>query len=798
MSGYRNRLSLGHPVAWAVAAVVAITAGGCGDFIPPESAGIESSKILKDLGRVETMPEPNIPLPAFFKAPPKIIEQTVGGKPEYKLFYFCQHHTSAEMQKIINEQFASRLFDAKGKSTRVVDYGVTANPATNQLIVRCPAREDAEAVLEFLQEVDLPPIQVKISCLISELYADKTLDWETSLAIEDFLGESIWAGPAGKKFGTAIDQIFQEDSIAAFPGGSLRELARAKMGLKVGYLSRRSHKFTALVDMLESQGYLKILMNPTLQVINGQTARVQSSQKVPLTKTYLRGANSDWFESRQEWENVVDSLQITPHVYGDGSIGLETSILLGSKLTPEGIKQLPIITKKQIDNKETRIRPGESLIIGGLRKSEKRDVVRGIPFLKDIPLLGILFSGRDFEERAVETIFILTPTISTGGIPRDEMKAEIRKRHGEAGPGEDQSEVGFDPFGTRRRARAQERKNNEAEQARIEAEEEKAIARHTTREAEDRAKKAEAKAELAKMRSDRIVAEAEKAKAEAQKAKAEAEAKAKAADAAKAAADKASAEAARMMAEATKAIADATAKLKAAEEARAEAAKIAADATKTKQEAQKARAEAEALAKAAEQAKAQAEAKAKAADQARAIADRATADAARITKEAQDAEVQAEAKAKAAEKAEADAEKAEAPEKAKTPAQTKTDVQASEPNLASAEPHTRAESDRPIASQSRRPGTDPNTAIAQKTIQRAPKPAASTEKAVARNDKTSLPGPGAATASAKPGRKTRDTVAKLGSRAQPGRHRPLSRDPKAEEQDRKTKLLALVLSVLTL
>jgi type II secretory pathway component GspD/PulD (secretin) len=98
-------------------------------------------------------------------------------------------------------------------------------------------------------------------------------------------------------------------------------------------------------------------------------------------------------------------------------------------LTPEGVKQLPIITKKEIENKENRIRPGESLVIGGIRKTEKRDVVRGVPLFQDIPLLGFLFSGRDFEERAVETIFVLTPTISTGGVPTQQVVAEIEKKH---------------------------------------------------------------------------------------------------------------------------------------------------------------------------------------------------------------------------------------------------------------------------------------------------------------------------------------------------------------------------------
>ena len=269
------------------------------------------------------------------------------------------------------------------------------------MIVRCPTRNDVDAVLELLEHVDIPPIQVKIDCLISEIYADKTLDWETTLEIENLLGESIWAGPAGRPFGEAIMELVEDGAtIAAFPGASLRELARARMGLKVGYLSK-DHKFLSLVDLLESHGYLKILMHPSLEVVNGKMAKISSSQRVPVDKTYLHSAQSEFFTTKTEWADVIDSLQITPHVFADGYIGLETKIMLGSKLTPEGIKQINIVTKKEIQNAENRIRPGESLIIGGLRKTERRDVVRGIPFLKDIPILGILFSGRDFEEGAV-------------------------------------------------------------------------------------------------------------------------------------------------------------------------------------------------------------------------------------------------------------------------------------------------------------------------------------------------------------------------------------------------------------
>jgi hypothetical protein len=163
-----------------------------------------AEKALKDLQIDTTIAEPNIPIPEIYKTPPRIVEQIVGGAPEFKLFYFCKQHTSDELRQIVHEQFATELFDAKGKSTKVTDYTISSNPATNQLIARCPTRDDVEAVLELLESVDVPPIQVKIDCLISEVYADFTFDRETTIAIENLFGEDITMKPGGTAFGADV------------------------------------------------------------------------------------------------------------------------------------------------------------------------------------------------------------------------------------------------------------------------------------------------------------------------------------------------------------------------------------------------------------------------------------------------------------------------------------------------------------------------------------------------------------------------------------------------------------------
>jgi type II secretory pathway component GspD/PulD (secretin) len=431
MSNSRQQVSCRQWLIAAVAIFFVLLIGGRGNIFAQTDTEHEAERTLRDL-KIDITPDPNLDVPEIYKTPPKIIKQMVGGTEEFKLFYFCKYHTSDELQKIIHEQFATKLFDEKGKSTQVSDYTVSSNPATNQLIVRCPLKEDTDAVLQTLEYVDVPPIQVKIECLVSEVYADMTFDRETTLAIDNLFGENVVMKPAGTAFGADVRQLVKDNEyLPAFPGASLREVARSRMGLNIGYLNdaKAGHAFTLLIDLLESRGYLKILMNPTLEVVNGGTATVSSQQHVPLDITTMRSTKSDYLETRTEYEDVIDSLKITAHVFADGYIGLETDVILGSKNTPEGVKQIPIITKKEIQNKQNRIRQGESLVIGGIRKNEKFAVVRGIPILKDIPLIGFLFSSEDTENRAVETIFILTPTISTDGSSTEQVMQNIKMIH---------------------------------------------------------------------------------------------------------------------------------------------------------------------------------------------------------------------------------------------------------------------------------------------------------------------------------------------------------------------------------
>jgi hypothetical protein len=327
------------------------------------------------------------------------------------------------------------------------------------------------------------------------------------------------------------------------------------------------------------------MMNPTLEVVNGQSAKIVSKEKVPWETISLGqldlASDESNFESilnstRYVW--IVDQLGVTPHVYADGSIALETEAMISSNKTPEGIAQTPVLTKRRITNQENRIRQGESLVIGGIRKSERRAVVRGVPGLKDIPVLGLFFSSKDFEERAKETVFILTPTISSGGVPNKDIIDQLRVAHKPPVPTETLHAAVADPFGFKAGQRQDQRELLETQQAVLEAEKKRAVAQTIIEaagakalDAQDQASRAVAELERTKEIARQMNADARRAKAEADEMLRRAEAAKAEAAATKGDVTRIKAEADRLARDAAAAMERAEAKAEAAEEAMAQA-----------------------------------------------------------------------------------------------------------------------------------------------------------------------------------------------------------------------------------
>jgi len=549
MGGHHVDMRITRVYRWACLTVlwlmgVQVGVRGEVEFFQAKPTELESMNTLRDLKSIKPVTGGEILKPQMYLKPPEIVEGTVAGNPDAKLYYFCKYHSTGEIVNLLTNQFLAGLNDAEGKPLPGVPYNISQNPATEQIIVACPNRRYAEQVLAFLEQVDVPPLQVHIDCLVSEVYADHTMDWQTQLDIQNLFGGQV-------------------ELTGLMPGAALRDAARNTFGLEGGYIRQADqpgHLFSALVDMLVSRGYLKILMNPSLDVVNGKTATIRTIDQPPLDTVSRVNSNTGEIAFRREYANIVDSLEITPTVFPDGTISVRTKVTIGSKSTPEGVAQNPIVTQRQVYIEENRVRSGQSLVIGGIRKTEQRSVVRGVPLLKDIPFVGFLFSAKDFEERGKEVVFIITPTISSGGIPNEQLVADLEAKHN---PSYEPTllDAITDPLGGQAYTGLVEKEATQAEVRRLRAEMAKARAEQKIRELNEKLRKAREEilsgrqqSEAARRTTEAIQKELEAAKAAAAAAEAE---KAKiAAEAQKAQAAIAEAERLKQQAEAEKAAAE--------------------------------------------------------------------------------------------------------------------------------------------------------------------------------------------------------------------------------------------------
>ncbi len=505
-----------HYLIFAAGLCLMAGLAGCGDFFEKMPTDLESRAVIRDISRVRENPHVDNPLPEVYTAGPQRLKVEDG----VKLFYFTRYLPTGDMN-YSNPKNPGQQEQIRGFAGTIQELGfkVSTNPSTNQLVIHCADDAECDTILAYLEKTDVPPIQVHIDCLILERFGDVTQDWETTLLVENFLGNEITFG-AGKY------------PNPVFPGASLRETRRGEFGLDFGYWMNKGvpgHQVRAVVDMLESRGYLKILLNPTLETVNGKSARVQIRDNAPLEKTVTEGGDKTYTVTSYQW--VADTLAVTPYVYADGSIGLKTDITIGSKSKPEGVVQTSIITERSISVAENRIQPGKSLVIGGMRKSENRSVIRGVPFFKDLPVIGVLFSSKDFEEKATEIVFVLTPSVSSGGVDYETMSGVIREKFSTPDYRSELDEIVTDPLGSKVYSELVVEKTDEAENARVRFER---LAAQSKRQAEAerlRAEQAILESQALRIQSHETQALIDKAMAQKKAAEAEAAAATKAAEA---------------------------------------------------------------------------------------------------------------------------------------------------------------------------------------------------------------------------------------------------------------------------
>jgi pilus assembly protein CpaC len=153
---------------------------------------------------------------------------------------------------------------------------------------------------------------------------------------------------------------------------------------------------------LESEGLARILAQPKITAMSGQTAVFQSGGEIPI-----RIASS--FVATVEFKPFGTLVNFTPRVTEDGDIFLTVTPEVSEADFSQTVEGIPTFRTRRAST-TAKLRSGETLLIGGLLQTRVNEEIQGLPYLKDVPYLGYAFSTTHYERQTLELMVVVRPT----------------------------------------------------------------------------------------------------------------------------------------------------------------------------------------------------------------------------------------------------------------------------------------------------------------------------------------------------------------------------------------------------
>ncbi|MEA4855562.1 MAG: type II and III secretion system protein family protein [Solidesulfovibrio sp.] len=162
---------------------------------------------------------------------------------------------------------------------------------------------------------------------------------------------------------------------------------------------------TAVLDMLKENGLVRILAEPNLVCLNGQTADFLAGGQIPVPVASGLGTTTI------EWKKFGVQLNFTPTLVGGERINLKVSPEVSNLDYTRAItilgSAIPAINTRQTST-TIELKNGQTFAVAGMLSEQSRNTVDKYPMLGDIPVLGNLFKSTQFQKDQSELVILIT------------------------------------------------------------------------------------------------------------------------------------------------------------------------------------------------------------------------------------------------------------------------------------------------------------------------------------------------------------------------------------------------------
>ncbi|MEO5904051.1 MAG: secretin N-terminal domain-containing protein [Gemmatimonadaceae bacterium] len=287
---------------------------------------------------------------------------------------------------------------------------IVANPSTNSLIIRT-VPPNYSLLRETVEALDTRPPQVLFEVLVAEIALGKTQQFGVDWSAVNGTTTAQFGSPSAPDTTSLIDDFV----------------------LRVVSLDR--FKVRAVLRALAAKSNVRVLSTPQILASNNREAHILVGSKVPFVVSTRLG-NDIAIDRTVQFQDVGTNLTIIPTINQDDYVSVQI-LQEVSTLTSQTIASAlnaPVISTREASTRAT-IKNGQTVVIAGLIGTTEEISDTGVPFLKDIPIIGNLFKRQTRSRNRTELAIFVTPYIVRNDETADQVRERVRSRFEQQSPG---------------------------------------------------------------------------------------------------------------------------------------------------------------------------------------------------------------------------------------------------------------------------------------------------------------------------------------------------------------------------